>query len=217
MTGDGSHTIYVIGLKEHYHSIHGAVSESRHIFIGAGLQWMISGKSGIDIFEVGFGTGLNAFLTWEVSRQNNLKVNYCAIETFPLPSEIYRELNYAELAGAPERRMDFFSLHESPWNQWQQIDSQFSLLKVQADIQRFQPQPGSADLVYFDAFGPDVQPEMWTIHVFRKLFEALRPGGVLVTYSTKGEVKRNLKAVGFLIEKLPGPPGKREMLRAVKP
>lgn len=217
ITGDGSHTVRVPGLKEHYHSVFGALAESLHVFIGAGLERVMPGKAQADILEVGFGTGLNAILTLARAAENNCSVFYTAIEKHPLSPGIVRQLNYPEMKGLTGYRAQFDRLHEAPWDTRVEISESFCFEKRLLDLHDFHPVPDSYDLVYFDAFGPDVQPEMWTTIIFERLYRSMRSGGALVTYSTKGEVKRNLKSVGFMIGKLPGPPGKREMLRAFRP
>jgi tRNA U34 5-methylaminomethyl-2-thiouridine-forming methyltransferase MnmC len=215
LTGDGSLTIFVRNLNEHYHSTFGAINESRHIFIEAGLNF-VSEKSGmINILEIGFGTGLNALLTCVESDKQNLSVDYSAIELFPLEEDIYSQLNYTELIHYHDINKIFLNLHQSPWDQKIAVSAHFSLIKMKMSLHDYIPVNQYFDLIYFDAFGPDVQPEMWTLDIFRKMASCLKKGGVLITYSTKGIVKRNLKEAGFEIEKLPGPMGKREILRGI--
>ena len=216
VTGDGSHTVFIPELNEHYHSHYGAVTESLHVFIGAGYDHIKTGRNQINILEIGFGTGLNAYLTWLSAMKDNVHVHYYAVEPHPLPLEICDNLDFPAFTGSPENIKTFLQLHESPWGEWYPPDDFFALLKIRLTIQQYDPASRFFDLVYFDAFGPEVQPEMWTAEVFNKMYAALKPGGALVTYSTKGQVKRNLNEAGFVIEKLPGPPGKREILRAIK-
>ncbi|MBE0638978.1 MAG: tRNA (5-methylaminomethyl-2-thiouridine)(34)-methyltransferase MnmD [Bacteroidales bacterium] len=214
ITDDGSHTLYVPELNEHYHSTFGAIQESRHVFLSAGFDFICSKKKNINLLEVGFGTGLNALLT--VLKKGDYIVNYTAIEAFPLDKRINTELNYPEKLTIPESGLIFHSLHDAAWEKTVKILPGFMLKKIRIKLQDFIPNPEEFDLVYFDAFAPDIQPELWTAEVFRKLFLAMVSGGVLVTYSAKGLVKQNLKAAGFSIERLTGPPGKRHMLRAEK-
>jgi tRNA U34 5-methylaminomethyl-2-thiouridine-forming methyltransferase MnmC len=214
VTGDGSHTLRLPGLAENYHSVHGAVAESMHIFIHAGLDYVRSSREEISILEIGFGTGLNALLTCVESQEKPIGIEYTSVELYPLQEEIYSKLNYPEKIEFQEAGTIFKKLHSSSWNEKNSISEEFSLHKIHSSLQDYNPPPGSFDLVYFDAFGPDVQPGMWSEDVFKKMALALKKGGVLVTYSSKGTVKRNLLAAGFSIEKLPGPKGKREILRA---
>jgi tRNA U34 5-methylaminomethyl-2-thiouridine-forming methyltransferase MnmC len=214
ITEDGSHTIAVPALNEHYHSVHGAISESKHIFIEAGLKPSIKDKDIIHILEIGFGTGLNTFLTFLELQQKNIRCEYFAVELHPLPEEIFRKLNYAELLSIPFQT--FLSFHESIWNENVLISENFILHKEHSSLQEAALKENYFDLVYFDAFGPDKQPDMWIDDVFRKISSSMKQNSILTTYSTKGNVKRILRSCGFSIEKLPGPAGKREMLRAKK-
>jgi len=216
ITGDGSHTLFVPELGEHYHSVFGAIAESRHIFLEAGFKYLNRSFEPVDILEIGFGTGLNALLTCIESEVSGRQVKYTTIELNPLEEDIYSVLNFADLIDYRDSREIFLRLHQSPWNEWTYLTKLFSLLKINSFLKDYQPAKGTFDLVYFDAFGPDVQPEMWTREVFNKMAFGLKKQGLLVTYSTKGTVKRNLSGAGFSLEKLPGPPGKREILRAVK-
>jgi tRNA U34 5-methylaminomethyl-2-thiouridine-forming methyltransferase MnmC len=211
-TSDGSHTIYIPELSEHYHSIHGAVQESTQIFIKNGFETCSADP--LNIFEVGFGTGLNALLTAISSISGARIVNYTSIEKYPLEKEIINSLNHHLFAGDNGRQI-FNSIHQSPWNCWVNICINFNLNKLKGDF-TVGPQSARYDLIYFDAFGPDKQPEMWTKEIFALVAEITNKNGVFVTYSAKGEVKRNLKACGFKVTLLPGPPGKRQMIRAVK-
>jgi tRNA U34 5-methylaminomethyl-2-thiouridine-forming methyltransferase MnmC len=217
VTGDGSHTLYIPSLNEHYHSVFGAIQESKHIFIYAGLKALPSDLPVIEILEIGFGTGLNALLTFLEARDSDLTVRYSSVEKWPLTLGMSSLLNFPDQIDTPASKDVFGQLHAATWDEWVEISDYFSLRKILADLIDYQPGKDAFNLIYFDAFGPDVQAEMWTEDVFAKMFSALKPGGILVTYSTKGTVKRNLKGAGFTIEKLPGPPGKREILRAVKP
>jgi tRNA U34 5-methylaminomethyl-2-thiouridine-forming methyltransferase MnmC len=211
-TSDGSHTIYVPELNEHYHSIHGAVQESEHIFIKAGYESCSADP--LYIFEAGFGTGLNALLTAVRSVKENREVFYTAVEKYPVGNDLIKTLNHHEYAGSDGKRV-FELIHSSPWGGMHCICNKFNLLKEEGDLADFIP-VYPIDVVYFDAFGPDKQPAMWTRDIFERIASAMRYGGILVTYSAKGEVKRNLRSVGFDVKLLPGPPGKREMISAKK-
>lgn len=212
ITSDGSHTIYVPELDEHYHSIHGAVQESEYIFINCGYKF--SKANPLNIFEAGFGTGLNAFLTSLECKKDRRSVNYTSIEKYPLENDLIKKLNYVGLKGK-EACNNFNLIHTAQWNKMTPVSDNFNLLKIHDDLVSFKPE-GQFDLIYFDAFGPDKQPDVWTREVFMKISLITVRGGIFVTYSAKGEVKRNLKACGFEVSLLPGPPGKRQIIRAIK-
>jgi tRNA U34 5-methylaminomethyl-2-thiouridine-forming methyltransferase MnmC len=212
VTADGSHTLYVPSLDEHYHSHFGAVTESKHIFIGAGLSSITS--ENISILEVGFGTGLNALLTALFADDKHINVSYVTLEKYPLSIAIIEALNYGPLAGPAGERI-FDAIHTAPWETEVQVTTWFTMHKKEMDLTTMTPE-GVYDLVYFDAFGPDKQPDMWTMEVMRKIAAVTHPGTVLVTYSAKGDLKRMLRELGFEVKLLPGPPGKRVMTRAVK-
>lgn len=217
-TGDGSHTLYNEQLNETYHSSHGALAESLHVFIRSGLEarWA-QGLEQLSLLEVGFGTGLNAMLTLQaVLEQPGKQVHYTTLEPFPLQPETVAQLNYRELFPEPIRPY-FDALHAAPWNQDVDIAPGFVLHKVLGTLQEAPIPAGSIDLVYFDAFAPNKQPEVWEIENLQKCFEACKPGGLLVTYCANGQFKRNLKAAGFTVEPWPGPPMKREMTRGWSP
>jgi tRNA U34 5-methylaminomethyl-2-thiouridine-forming methyltransferase MnmC len=212
LTGDGSHTLYLPALDEHYHSHFGAVTESKHIFINAGLASLNS--STVSILEVGFGTGLNALLTAMYANDNQVNINYVTLEKYPLDPSLLFQLNYPTITGAEDREL-FEAMHNAPWEQTVRLTPWFTLEKRLSDLTTMNIE-GLFDLIYFDAFGPDKQPEMWSRKVMQKITAVTHPGTVLVTYSAKGELKRNLRALGFEVALLPGPPGKRVMTRAVK-
>ncbi len=214
ITADGSHTLYVKDLNETYHSINGAIQESKHIFINAGFNYLK--KPQLKILEVGFGTGLNAFLTLLECIKTKTKIDYTTIETFPLANKIIEQLNYTtELKSILKETKLFHLLHQVAWERYQKITSNFQLNKIKVELNNYQTIE-QFDLVYFDAFAPQVQPDMWTKSIFEKVYDLMSEGGILVTYCAKGSVKRTLIEVGFNIENLPGPPGKREITRARK-
>lgn len=212
ITGDGSHTLFVPELNEHYHSINGAIRESMHVFINNGFAF--SEANPLHILEIGFGTGLNALLTAIESSAGIRKVYYSSLEKYPLDRALTEKLNYSGFCGDQARDI-FKKIHISEWDKETVISENFIFKKTQSDFTA-DPINGSFDLIYFDAFGPDKQPEMWTSAIFSKLTAVIRQGGIFVTYSAKGDVKRNLRANGFKVTLLPGPPGKRHMIRAVK-
>ena len=213
-TADGSKTIRIIDLDENYHSSHGALQEANHVFIENGLNSLVN-QTEISIFEMGLGTGLNAFLTAIKAGELGLKVDYFGIEAFPVQIDEIIELDYKNLMG--ERFSDLYlSIHESEWNKLVEINANFSLKKIKGELQNEEMPQAFFDIVYYDAFGPRAQDEMWSMELFQKMYDSIKQGGFLVTYCAKGQVKRDLKAVGFTIEPLPGPPGKREMTRAWK-
>ena len=214
-TADGSHTVSIPEMNVTYHSVHGAIRESVHVFIEAGLYHVsrrLESPAMLHIFEMGFGTGLNAFLTATWAMETKTKVRYTAVETAPLFLEEAEKLNYAS---SSEHQALFRQLHQSNWNDEKVINEFFTLEKQRSGLQEFTT-GNQFHLVYFDAFAPSAQPELWTKEIFEKLFGMLLPGGVLVTYCSKGDVRRAMTAAGFTIEKIPGPPGKREMVRAEK-
>jgi tRNA U34 5-methylaminomethyl-2-thiouridine-forming methyltransferase MnmC len=212
ITSDGSHTLFVPELCEHYHSIHGAVQESALVYIKNGLEFCSANP--LKIFEVGFGTGLNALLTATSRSAEKRIIHYSTIEKFPVPESIISKLNHRSFTGKKESAI-FDKIHEAKWGSFEKITEYFYIRKIKCDLVSDQIE-GKYDLIYFDAFGPDKQPDIWSGGVFGKIAEITLPGGVLVTYSAKGEVKRLLKSNGFKVELLPGPPGKREMIRAIK-
>ena len=220
LTSDGSHTLRSGRFGVEYHSIHGAVQESRHVFIKAGLQPLLeAGARRVRILEMGFGTGLNALLVREMARRNpEVEFTYHTYEQFPVSPVEIATLNYPAQLGVEEAI--FVGLHDSGWEESLQLDDNFTLHKRQADFLMDSERPyadGTMDLIFYDAFAPSSQPEFWETEGLAVSFAALRPGGNLVTYCAKGQFKRNLRAVGFTVVPLPGPPGKREMTMGVKP
>jgi len=216
ISGDGSNTLFVPALSEHYHSTFGAVAESMQVFIRNGFSCLAPALNSIHILEIGFGTGLNAFLTLIAAETAGKRVIYHALEPFPLEAEIWERLNYPALPGYTDFKSRFGELHRACWDRSVEITPGFTLYKSQVDLKHYLPPAGYFQLVYFDAFGPSVQPELWTEAVFSKLYKGLNPGGILTTYSVKGTVVRAVKDAGFTVEKLPGPPGKRHIMRATK-
>jgi tRNA U34 5-methylaminomethyl-2-thiouridine-forming methyltransferase MnmC len=212
-TADGTGTLYSSKMQESYHSLNGAAQESRHVFIEAGLKQCPA--TSIHVFEIGFGTGLNALLTWGEAKRDHLDVTYTAVEAYPLPLETTASLGYESLE--PLLTKDAFSnLHVSPWECPVVLEKGcFTLCKLKGDFTT-QNLTDTFDLIYFDAFAPDKQPEMWEEPLFAALYASMNENGILVTYCAKGEVRRRLQRCGFLVERIPGPPGKREMLRAIK-
>ena len=212
VTGDGSKSLRIPELNESYHSIHGALAESKHVFINNGLNY--KKKKKIKIFELGFGTGLNCILSWIYAKEHNIIVSYEGIELYPLDNQLYHMLDYKSSI-----QQKYASLYNkvvsSGWGATHNFDSHFIMKKNKGDFLTFDS-ISSFDLIYYDAFAPDKQAELWTINAFEKAYEILCPDGVLTTYCAKGIVKRRLKEVGFVVETLQGPPGKREMIRAQK-
>jgi tRNA U34 5-methylaminomethyl-2-thiouridine-forming methyltransferase MnmC len=235
-TSDGSKTIQIEDWNEHYHSKHGAIQEANHVFIKNGLHHFYSEQchlesfgyaqdelsrkvvsastKNISILEIGFGTGLNAFITCLEAQKLKIQINYVGVEAYPISSDELSALNYAELISEKDSQI-FVKLHETQWEVPNQITSKFTITKRKQlfkdikDIKQY-------NLIYFDAFGARVQPELWTETIFKIMYKALKPNGVLVTYSAKGSVRRAMQSVGFTVERLEGPPGKREMLRGMK-
>lgn len=215
VTEDGSHTLQHPELDETYHSIHGAIQESKHVFIEAGLNKIAQQKKQFAILEIGFGTGLNAWLSAITAQELKYTIDYTTLEAYPLSSAITHQLNYATSSLHAEHSRLFAELHACEWEKLYRINSYFTLEKKEVKLENFASEK-QFDLIYFDAFSPQSQPELWTVEQFTKLYKILNDSGILVTYCAKGAVKRNLKEAGFIIEALPGPPGKREMTRAVK-
>ncbi len=214
-TEDGSTTIHLPDWNEQYHSKHGAIQEAYHVFIEMGFFYFLKNNQPkpLKILEIGFGTGLNSFITLIEAEKLSVKVNYTGVEAYPIASEEIEKLNYPKQLNASEEL--FLKLHESNWNTSESITNAFNLQKQKKFFSEIDDQ-SQYHLIYFDAFGARVQPELWTEEIFQKMFNALKEDGVLVTYSAKGSVRRAMQTVGFTVEKLPGPPGKRQMLRGTK-
>lgn len=212
ITEDGSHTVYLSKLEEPYHSMNGALQESEYVFISQGFNQVK--RTQIRILEIGFGTGLNAILTLRQSINLGAEIHYHAVEKYPLTSSEYLGLNYESfLEGIPEGILK--KMHQVPWGQNVNLTESFTIHKEQADFREINPE-GRFDLIYFDAFAPEKQPELWSKDVFSKIANISNSGAILVTYSAKGDVRRTLKACGFSVKRLTGPPGKWEMIRAIK-
>lgn len=214
ITSDGSTTIHLPDWNEHYHSKHGAIQEAYHVFIDNGLNEFKS-CSTFAILEIGFGTGLNAFITYLESKKLKHHINYIGVEAFPISEGEVKQLNYVHELKVENEKSIFDKIHTVSWEKTHQISTHFSLTKRQRFFKDINDTE-SYNLIYFDAFGARVQPELWTEEIFKKMYNALKINGILVTYSAKGSVRRAMEEVGFSVERLPGPPGKREMLRARK-
>jgi tRNA U34 5-methylaminomethyl-2-thiouridine-forming methyltransferase MnmC len=213
-TGDGSPSLLNKALDETYHSRHGALQESNYVFIDKGLAFLHQEKNHpeIRILEIGFGTGLNAWLTFQYHLKNEFPVHYTSLETYPLPEAVYSLLNY-QFREAEKK--SFLQLHQTHWNEVVEMAKGFSLEKVNQPLQTYSSNQ-KFNLIYYDAFAPNKQPDMWTIETLAKATTLLDKNGVLVTYCAKGQLKRDLKTLGLAVESLSGPPGKREMVRAIK-
>jgi len=212
-TSDGSTTIHIPEWNEQYHSIHGAIQEANHVYIQHGLNYKTTNE--ITVLEIGFGTGLNSFMTFLQAQEKEMFIDYIGVEAFPILKEELLKLNYVSELDATQFAEIFESFHSCSWDKKHQITSKFSLLKRKQFFHEIDDE-NKFDVIYFDAFGARVQPELWTEGIFLKMFIALKSKGVLVTYAAKGSVRRAMQSVGFSVERLPGPPGKREMLRAIK-
>lgn len=214
-TGDGSTSFYNEELDETYHSRHGAIQEAKHVFLKIGLEPLLATYHHIDVLEIGFGTGLNAWLTSIRIANEECTIDYTGVEAFPLNREQLISLNYSELTKEEKEKGELAQIQNAEWEVKEKINNQFTLIKKKkyfSDIDDVD----AYDLIYFDAFGPRVQPELWTVEIFTKMYKALRNKGLLVTYSAKGDVRRAMQSVGFDVERVEGPPGKREMLVAKK-
>jgi tRNA U34 5-methylaminomethyl-2-thiouridine-forming methyltransferase MnmC len=213
ITDDGSTTIRIPEWDENYHSTHGAIQEAKHVFIKNGLD-LFQNQDSISILEIGFGTGLNAFITF-LETVNKEKVNYVGVEAYPISQEEIAQMNYVSELQATQYKEVFSTMHSCSWEQNQFISNNFHLTKRQQFFQDIEDK-NKYDLIYFDAFGFPLQPELWSEVIFKKMYDALLPKGTLVTYACRSTIKNAMLSVGFSIEKLPGAPGKREMLRATK-
>ena len=213
VTSDGSTTIHLPDWDEQYHSKHGAIQEAYHVFIKNGLETV--SKSEISILEIGFGTGLNAFITFLEAQKKKWSIDYVGVEAYPVAKEEISKLNYVTELKASDYKEVFQKMHSDSWEEKHTILEHFTLKKRKQFFHEIKDE-NQYNLIYFDAFGARVQPDLWTEEIFAIMFDALKEEGVLVTYSAKGSVRRAMQSVGFTVERLPGPPGKREMLRATK-
>ncbi len=215
-TSDGSSSIQIEEWNEQYHSKHGALQEAQHVFIQNGLLEIQKLKKAFSILEIGFGTGLNCFLTLMESQKHNLSIQYTGIEKYPIQEEEWKVLNYVDqIKNGSVFKKEYQQLFQCPWESFQPITPYFSLMKNLMDFFDI-PYHTPYDLIYFDAFGFRVQPHLWSQTMFDHMYKLTQNNGILVTYAAKGSVRRALSASGFQVERLPGPPGKREMLRAKK-
>jgi len=214
ITNDGSSSIYLPEWEETYHSKHGAIQEAYHVFIKNGLN-LFRNDSKLSILEIGFGTGLNCFISFLEAKNRKLDINYTGVEGYPLEKRVVEKLNYIDQLDCSNEELIFKTMHEMSWNEKVSLSKFFSLTKRRQFFNEIDDK-NKFNLIYFDAFGARVQPELWTEFIFKKMFVSLKIGGALVTYAAKGSVRRAMDSVGFSVEKLPGPPGKREMLRGVK-
>jgi tRNA U34 5-methylaminomethyl-2-thiouridine-forming methyltransferase MnmC len=215
VTRDGSHSVAIPEWEVSYHSVHGAIRESLHVYIEAGLRYWLqqhAAASQCVVFEMGFGTGLNALLTLLEGERLQRKIKFETVEAYPLEISIVQQLNYCDALQQPNHRRVFESLHTCGWNKPELISPFFSFKKVNAFLAEYSASE-PVDVIYYDAFAPNAQPELWTEAVFTQLLHMLSPDGILVTYCSKGDVRRAMQAAGFLVENIPGPPGKREMIR----
>ena len=214
-TQDGSHSIYSEKFGVSYHSKYGAIQESRHVFLEAGLYAQLADKNKIAVLEIGFGTGLNALLTYQEAEKKQLEIRYDTFEAYPITPAEATTLNYPSLLGDNIKNV-FNEMHEGEWGTSIRLGDHFTFTKYNEMFQRID-YAETFNVIYFDAFAPNAQPELWEAELMGKMYNALKPGGMLVTYCAKGAVKRVMKGLGFTVEALKGPPGKREMTRAVKP
>ncbi len=214
-TDDGSSSLFQADLGETYHSHFGAITESEHVFIRNGFLSLNTEKQEITILEIGFGTALNALLTLANTKINQ-KVHYTGIEKFPVQAELAKQLNYCESVVLQAFEDEFLKMHICDWAKETTITGTFYLTKLNVDIETYYPESEQFDLIYFDAFSPNVQAELWKAEIFRRMFLGLKPGGILVTYCAKGIVKEAMREAGFQVKRLPGPPGKRHMVKAIK-
>ena len=213
ITKDGSTTIFFPEINETYHSKFGAIQESYHVFVDSGLHQ--KKKGAISILEVGFGTGLNAFITFLDAEKSKQNIDYIGVEAFPISNDEIQQLNFVDILNAQKYKSVFEAMHSSVWNEKIAITENFTLTKRKQFFQEIDDK-NTFDIIYFDAFGFRIEPELWSKIIFEKMFTALKKGGILVTYACRSSIKNDMIDLGFKVEKLPGAYGKREMLRATK-
>ncbi|MDO9261459.1 MAG: tRNA (5-methylaminomethyl-2-thiouridine)(34)-methyltransferase MnmD [Flavobacteriaceae bacterium] len=216
-TSDGSTTIFLPEWQETYHSTHGAIQEAYHVFIKNGFYHCLEQRklNAIHLLEIGFGTGLNCLITCLESEKSSIIIDYVGIEAFPITDAEFQQLNYIDELNLNDKKTVFEAIHQAIWNKKTKISPHFNLLKRLDKFENIRDE-NCYDLIYFDCFGAQVQPELWTEIIFEKMYKALKLNGILVTYAAKGSVRRAMQTVGFQVERLAGPPGKREKLRALK-
>lgn len=215
-TEDGSHSLYNAKLNETYHSFHGAIQESRHVFVKNGLDYLKDIKRNINVFEVGFGTGLNALLAAEWAQMNEVYINYDTIEAFPVSKEQVAQLNYTSLIKGQNIHEWFNTFHEIPWDEIHKITNFFTIQKINNSLKEYALPLDKYDIIFFDAFAPSKQPEMWEFEILSKMYDSMANDSAFVTYCAQGQLKRNLASLNLEVQTLPGPPGKKEMVRGIK-
>ncbi|MDH5476688.1 MAG: tRNA (5-methylaminomethyl-2-thiouridine)(34)-methyltransferase MnmD [Cyclobacteriaceae bacterium] len=217
-TDDGSHSLYVPSLKETYHSTHGAIQESQHVFIRKGIHFYLEShhNSEIKILEIGFGTGLNALLTFNELSGSNITTSYDTIEPFPINEAVWSKLNYVEKIETDNTKDIYGQMHSASWETKIELEEGYFFTKLKEKLEDIELQNNYYDLIFFDAFAPNKQPELWQLPQLKKIVNSMKEGGVFVTYCAQGQFKRDLKEAGLTLESLPGPPGKKEMVRGVK-
>jgi tRNA U34 5-methylaminomethyl-2-thiouridine-forming methyltransferase MnmC len=217
LTEDGSHSLYIPSLRETYHSTKGALQESRHVFIHSGLDFLPDSEGELHVLEVGFGTGLNVLLVAEWALKNQRYVFMKTLEAYPLPDKLWRSINYPEKLDFPEAFIWWNSIHESEWNISVKINPFLTLNKQHIRLEDYVAEPSTYDCVFFDAFAPNKQSEMWAMKILEKIVICMKEGGNMVTYCAQGQFKRSLNSLELEVQTLDGPPGKKEMVRGIKP
>lgn len=216
-TKDNSKTLLIPNLNETYHSTHGAMTEALHIYIKNGINQFKLSKNKINIFEMGFGTGLNAILTYQYAIENNLEIDYKTIEKYPISIKEINALSYTSQPDLNQFKETYNDMHQAKDKITKTLSSSFLFTKYHDDIKNLELPNNTFNIIYFDAFAPQHQPDLWTEEVLLKMYDSLKPNGFLITYCAQGQFKRTLKSIGFTIEGLDGPPGKREITKAIKP